>query len=238
MKYTAVLLALAACGGKPAAPTTTLPGDQPRRLDWSPPCDVPVTELRTGRGHSLEMTYIVHARPAADGVVTIHRNGGRAIRVDGELVPKATVEEQRSIDAIVELPAFDVSMDSRFVRSSGDAENFATLNVHVFVDANGEAGRATAVEFMQSDDFRVMVEGLQRELWTIWVEAWLDGGEPQPGAAAGRVRLRRQDAADAPMLEVETEPSTMRPDWARRTNGPDDVVEYRFDWAHAEGCSR
>jgi hypothetical protein len=242
MRRAVLLLALAACGSKAPAPKApppepeVPPAEQPRRFDWGAPCHVPVTEHAARGGHTFEVAYVVHAEPAANGAINVHRDSGRMISADGVAISSASPEEQRSVDAIVNLPAFEVGADGRFARSSGDLTAFADLNVQVFVDAKGEDARAAAVEFMQSRGFVELVDVLQRDLWGVWVEVWLDEGTPEPGAAHGKLRLRWQHDPAAPLLEAELEPSTLRPTWTRRTDAPGHTVEYRFDWAHATGC--
>jgi len=249
------LLAVAACGRARA------PGEIPApapvaayRFGWDPPCGVPVTETVSGGGHEIVVTSTIHVVPGRDGRLEVYRDAARAKTIDGAVVGEMSAAEQRSLEGAFTLPRFEISAAGAYL-GVGDLAEYRALMVQVFVDSNGEGSRAYATEAMSSPGMHDMVDRLLASRWSTSVESWagwsVAPGErsetTQDGVTAtkehlgmvdGRAHLRvteRAGGETVSVLEVETDPATLRPTWARSSAGGE-LRETRFDWAHAIGC--
>jgi hypothetical protein len=249
MRHIVAVVLLAGCGGaeRPApapAPPSAAPDAAPAfRFDWSPPCEVEVTE----RLSNATRPYVFRLRIAeARDTLTVEKTQGRELSTAQHPISPA---EQQLVDKLDALHgAWTIEVSPR-----GEVRERA------------RAARPGA--------YRSRFEGDDgaTNLWGTWVGHWIDwplaagasstetgdGGavtttREHLGVVDGRVHLReterrfRDGALSREIVrEVQLDAATLRPHVARHEErhlpsesetGRQVWRSHTFDWAHATGC--
>jgi hypothetical protein len=153
VKRAAVLVALAACGGKPKpAPPPPAPApvvEAAYRFDWSPPCRVPATERMLRKGQNLSLRYVVSVTRISDTELKV------------EMVDVEPPELREVYDAF---PAVIIGNDGTYVRTESLDEIIAFT-----IKDSPELGKG-----FDTPELRAQMALKFAEPWITWVGHWID----------------------------------------------------------------
>jgi hypothetical protein len=193
VKRAVVLIALAACGGKaaPAAapPAPAAPAAARYRLDWSPPCRVPVIETFTYLGRDVVTRYAVDVTPLREGELAVTHVGHAIISIEGVdyTVPARAQEAAALAEKAAIWPTLVIGVEGELIRVEGVDEV-----IERFVALEPPERREATRTALADPGIRTELEHKFTDTWEALVVAWISGSSiERVDAAGGLVHLRQ-----------------------------------------------
>ena len=192
-----LLVALAACGGKaaapapaPTAPTAEVTGEF--LFDWGPPCRVPVLERSHRKGHDLTLRYTVEVTRREEGVLSVDMVDVIMLEANGVDVsgPQHAAVRAHLQEMYAAFPAILVGEDGHYLGTE-------SLDDIIEFTSRDSPDPAAARAVFDSPTLREQMAVKFAEPWVTWVSHWiewsLDPGEriaeetSAPGADGGEI---------------------------------------------------
>ena len=174
MKRAAVLIALAACGGKAAPTPAPTPAPEPTaaatyRFDWPPPCRVPVVETLDKNGSEIVIHYTIDLRASGYAELAVEHLGISVVSIDGTDVRNAphSLERRMLTEAAEARPTIVIDRDGAFLRADGllKVVDFALANIPV-------EQHSTFGPLMRSPEWMELLADQFADEWNAAVGFW------------------------------------------------------------------